>query len=592
MAVGLAVGPSRLCASSQILAVRGFCDPVQVERAVRTSDQKTGPRSHYLDIPSSCVHAHVVARLGETDAVRDVSRPNGSRGGGDAADGALDGVAHPREPGSGPALDSANGPRMRQRLSHLASISPWALAVGTISLAITDLWLEGLNGTRGPADVAELTFVASAVIGAVLAVRRPRNPVGWLLCALPFVSSLTFAVGAYGDFTFLRAAGSLPLGAQAIWLSFLLWVPVVGLGLPMLIVRLPDGHMDRAWRAVDWLAAGGTLALLASNALMPGRMTALTNTPNPFGLDGAVGLLIAVRVVGYVLVLTALAGSVARLFSRLRTALGDEREQIKWIASSGAVMTAALLVGFISQASLHESLANALTPFFFASLTLPVAIGVAVLKYRLYEINLIINRTLVYGTMTAGLAGLYAASTALAQALIAFTGQRSNVAVLLTAFVGAMTFTPVKGWLQKSVDRRFAVNDPAAEVDGLRRQIELVVNVLDPHLIARRLVDHIAVSFQPTSVSLTLLANGELVPLHSRGEPSGEAALSIPLQSHDADLGVLKLGERRGGLIYTERDRLALRQCADAVADALVVTRQGGPASDKLPKGAPTHFGL
>jgi hypothetical protein len=521
----------------------------------------------------------------------DASRPNVSPGGGDAGDGGFNGVGHPGGPGSGPALDSARRARLRQRLSLLASILPWALAVGTISLAATDLWLEGRNGTSSPAEVAELTFVASAFIGAVLAVRRPRNPVGWLLCALPFASSLTFAVGAYGDFAFLRAGGSLPFGAQAIWLSFLLWVPVVGLGLPMLIARLPDGHVERAWRAVDWLAAGGTLALLASNALMPGRMTALTNTPNPYGLGGAEGLLTAVRVVGSVLVLAALAGSVARLFSRLRTALGDEREQIKWIASSGAAMTAALIVGFITQASLHESLANALTPFFFASLTLPVAIGVAVLKYRLYEINLIINRTLVYGTMTAGLAGLYAASTALAQALIAFTGQRSNVAVLLTAFVGAMTFTPVKGWLQRAVDHRFAVSDPAAEVDGLRRQIELVVNVLDPHLIARRLVDHVAASFQPTSVSLNLMANGELVPLHSRGEPSGEAALTIPLQSHDADLGVLKLGERRGGLTYTERDRLALRQCADAVADALVVTRRGGEITGKLfGKGTPTRF--
>lgn len=518
----------------------------------------------------------------------DATRPNESRGGEDSANGGFNGVARAVKSGAVPPPGSATKQHMRLRLSVLARIIPWALAIGTISLAGADLWLEGRNGTSSPADVAELTFVASAIIGAVLTLRRPRNPVGWFLCILPFVSSVTFTVGAYGDFTFLRAAGSLPLGAQAIWLSFLLWVPVVGLGLPMLIVRLPDGHIERGWRWVDWLAAGGTLALLASNALMPGRMTALTNTPNPFGLDGAMGLLGGVRVGGYVLVVAALAGSVAGLFSRLRTARGDEREQIKWIASSGAAMTAALLLGFISQASLHEYLGNALTPFFFASLTLPVAIGVAVLKYRLYEINLIINRTLVYGTMTAGLAGLYAAATALAQALIAFTGQRSNVAVLLTAFVGAMTFTPVKGWLQTAVDRRFAVSDPAAEVDGLRRQIELVVNVLDPHLIARRLVDHIAASFQPTSVSLNLLANGELVPLHSRGEPSSQAVLSIPLQSHDADLGVLKLGERRGGLTYTERDRMALRQCADAVADALVVSQQGALAPGKpFPNASP-----
>jgi hypothetical protein len=453
-----------------------------------------------------------------------------------------------------------------------------------MTLAIADIWLESSNGTRSPADVAELTFVASAIVGGVLATRRPRNPVGWILCADAFVSSLTFALGAYGDFT-LRADG-WPLGTQAIWISFWLWVPVVALGLPALIVRLPNGDAGHAWRAVDWIAIAGTLALTAASALKPGAMTALTSTPNPYGLNGAAGVLVGIRLVGSTLVVAALTASVVRLIGRNRSAHGDERAQIRWIASSGATMTVALIVGFISQASLRESLASALTPFFFASLTLPIAIGVAVLKYKLYDINLIINRTLVYGTLTAGLAGLYAVSTAVAQFLVVFSGQRSNAAVLLTAFLGAMAFTPAKSWLQKVVDSRFAVADPAADIDALRRQIQLVVHVLDPHRVARQVVDHIAVSFQPSRVSLQLITDGHAVPFHSRGDASGEAALTIALRSRGQDLGTLTVGHRRGGLTYTERERFALEQCADALAEALEVTQQAGLQADGVHSNA------
>jgi hypothetical protein len=445
----------------------------------------------------------------------------------------------------------------------------WIATFASAAFMLADLWLAAQTRLIALTAATDPTIAGMAVIGAVLVSLRPRNPVGWILCGISFVGSFGQFAWSYGYYAVAVAPPDKPLGAQLLWVGTWIWLVGVGVGLPVLTARLPDGHAGRRTRVVDWLAIAGSAALVGASALMPGPLDFRTTVQNPFGIAGAGPWFIALRWAGYLAVGAAELVAVGALVGRLRGSRGDEREQLKWIASSGAVMTAALIYGFARQVVGDQDLYGALVPFLIATVTLPLSIGVAVLKYRLYQIDLIINRTLVYGSLTAGLAGLYALSLALAQMLVGVAAQRSDTAILLTAFVGTTAFTPAKGWLQKVVDTRFAVRDPAANVDSLRAQVEVVAQVLDAQRIARRLVEDLAVDYGARFVSLSLKSGGKPVTFHSIGDASGMAAVAIVMHNRGEEVGVLSLGERHGGLSYTSRDHHALQLCADAVAEVI-----------------------
>jgi hypothetical protein len=462
-------------------------------------------------------------------------------------------------------------------------VVPWAIAVVTFSLCSTDLWLSRINGTIGPAQLVQVTTLGCAVIGALLASRRTRNPVGWILCAIALTAGFSPLVWDYGYHAVVIAPGSAPFGPEALWVGDWIWMPIAGFALPALAVRLPNGHAGRGWRTVDWLAVTGTTGLMLATALAPGGLDIRTSARNPFGVDGAQAFLTGVLWLGYALVAAAVIASVASLAARIRKAHGDEREQIKWIGGAGAIVALALAYGFVRQVFFGQVLFDALVPFFMSSVALPISIGVAVLKYRLYDINLIINRALVYGSLTAGLAGLYALSVGVTQGLLSVSGQRSEVAILITAFVAAAAFTPVKAWLQAAVDTRFAVHDPVAELNSFRERIDVVVNTLDPRRMARQLVDHLGASFQARFVLLSLESDGHIAPFYSTGSPTGDPALTILLRSQGREIGVLALGDRRGGAAYTAHDQKALELCAGSLAEAFALrtaTVQTAPLSE------------
>jgi hypothetical protein len=449
-----------------------------------------------------------------------------------------------------------------------AKVLAWTLCAFAVAFGVAATWLASLNGTGTANQAVILTQIVAAIVGAIVASRLPRAATGWILLGVGLLSGVGWILWEYGFRALVFGPGWLPFGPLAFALGSWIWIPAAGAGLPALLVRLPDGHLAPRWRWVDPTAVLGSAAVMFSIAAMPGPFDPRARLANPYALTGAEAWLVGLRWVGYGLVAVAIAGSLASLLVRMRHARGDEREQIKWITSSAALIAAALLYGLVRQV-LGEPLFEALTPFFVSTVALPVAIGIAVLKYRLYDIDLVINRTLVYGGLTAMLAGLYAFWVGLTQRLVAFSGQRSDLVILLTAFVGAAAFTPVKNWLQKTVDKRFAVRDPASVVESMREQIEVIVNVLDARRIARRLVDDAVNTYQARSASLFLGANGETVPFHTRGDPSAKTALRIVLHSEGRELGVLSLAERRGGAVYTPRDLRVLQLYADAVAEAM-----------------------
>ena len=299
---------------------------------------------------------------------------------------------------------------------------------------------------------AMLWFV---VIGALIVGRHERHPIGWMFC----LTGLSFGAAAftqsYAIVALTAQHRALPAGELMAWLGFWISMPgtaVIALFLPLLF---PDGRLpSRRWRPVAW--AAGTVAVVAVLGTMfkPASYAGFALVRNPLGIyswDGVFDVVAASTNVMFILliVLTALA-----LFERMRRASPEERLQIRWFVFAGCIV----ILGFLAD-SLHgivpELGAASLVLTVAAVTALPVAVGIAILRYRLYEIDVIINRTLVYGLLTAALAGLYTAALAFFQRLfVAVTGQSSDLAIVMTLFVLATVFTPIKTSLQTAVDAR------------------------------------------------------------------------------------------------------------------------------------------
>ncbi|HKW72582.1 MAG TPA: hypothetical protein VJQ08_07130, partial [Candidatus Dormibacteraeota bacterium] len=396
--------------------------------------------------------------------------------------------------------------------------------------------------------------------------------------------------------------GSWPFAGQALWLETWAYTPTFGMFFPLTTLRVPDGKVQPRWRFVDWLAAGGTVAFAFSIAYAPASVAASFiplsgGTPfhsvaallqNPLGVTLPPWVLDQVRLLALVAIVLAYVTSAASLIDRYRHAGGDVRLQLKWFAYSGVVMVAALVYGFAAQLITEgvtpvvegRHLGDALIPVGFATLTAPVTLGVAIMRYRLYDIDLIINRSLVYGSLTAILGAVYAAViTLLNRFFISVSGQRSDAAYVVTAFVVVIASSPVKDWLQRQVDHRVPHASPSSVLDGFRADVESVVSVIDVHRVARRLLDQAVTAFDARGAVLYLHSSDPSSPLYSRGQVNGKEGIEVQLRYEDRHLGRLVLGSRRGDIAYTQQDRDALQRSADSVSEALAIAEHLGLGS-------------
>lgn len=274
-------------------------------------------------------------------------------------------------------------------------------------------------------------------------------------------------------------------------------------------------------------------------------------------------------------------GVFAQVYRYRRAANLTQRQQTKWVVFG---LTAAFF-GFFGSTlpDAFFSLRHQPGPagvlfgmgwtfiFVVSILLLPLSIGFSILRYRLWDIDLIINRTLVYVPLTATLAGLYSASiTLLQQVFIALTGNRSDAAVVLTTLILVSVFTPIRTTLQDNVDRHF--KEPADPVKPLRvfaEQVRSRIFLIDVEQIIHRLLDAAVEGFDAVGGAAYLRQRGEWQLVHTRGEWRGEAQVSVPLESDGVWLGLISLGERRYGVEYALRDREALRQVLDQIAQAI-----------------------
>ena len=317
-----------------------------------------------------------------------------------------------------------------------------------------------------------------AVIGALILGRYPRHRVGWLFIA----TALSFALGIFSSGYALEAIvfnpDTLPAGEFAAWLSFWITMPGIAAFVLFLPLLFPNGQLPSPrWRPVGWLAVALLVAAVAVAMVTPSVYREYPNIRNPIGIDAwkpAFDLFDSASTAA-LLVLAVLTA--AALFDRRRRAGTEERLQLRWFAFASTTVIISFVLSVLQGVSQAFAVAN-LISVLVAVAAIPTAAGVAILRYRLYEIDVIINRTVVYIGLTAVLAGLYTAAVALFQRMIvALTGESSDLAVVLTLFVLATVFTPLKNTLQSNADRFIKpVAPPSAQgsaIDDLVKLAEL-----------------------------------------------------------------------------------------------------------------------
>ena len=487
-------------------------------------------------------------------------------------------------------------------VSSRSSALAWALGgLGALACAAG----AAMGMAFGAPDVFLLVYVVGVlmgVLGALIASREPHNSIGWLMCATSLGTSLLHLPARYGYAALVIEHGAWPLGSVAVWLGAWGWVPVLGLSLPLISVRFPDGKVPHRWRAVDWLAVAGTALFSLGIALerpdifiqfmaVPSSAVAALSSrvQNPLGVSLPHVVLSQVEGAGILLIVLAYVASAGSVAARFRRARGDERLQLKWFAYSGALVAltsvyAGLAWGGLAWNVFNQPLYLALTPLMVAYLTLPIAIGIAILRYRLYDIDVIINRTLVYATLTAILGGVYVAGIEFLQRLfIVYTGQKSDTAIVITVFAVASLFTPLQKWIERLVERRLGGRGPAEKLEALTASVEAVTRVIDPHQVARRLVDDAVAAFEAVGGALYLDSYDHSEAFHKSGQIGVEHALEVAVRHAERNMGRLLLGHRRGHRPYSEHDHAVIQRSADALGDALAVGHELGHVHQPKP---------
>ncbi len=344
-----------------------------------------------------------------------------------------------------------------------------ALFAATIAMSILTRSVQPPStwGTSDPVSnlLIFMPFLAFPIVGTLIASRRPNNPIGWICLASGIFYVLLFLTLPYGLYGLVVNPGSVPLAAQIGALTEWLWAPAAGLLGIYLPLLFPDGRLlSRRWRPLVWLSGAVIVLLSVGIVLAPGPLNGLRGVQNPFGLEQYPWVTDAFLVVVPLLPLCVLASAISLVLRYLHSR-GEVREQIKWIAFAALVLgtlglvdiSASLLLVPKSTSGAEPPWLRLLDQVVFLSYTgVPIAVGFAVLKYRLYDIDLIINRTLVYGSLTAILAALYFRGIVVLQRVfVALTGQKSTLAVVASTLVIAALFSPLRRRIQSFIDRRF-----------------------------------------------------------------------------------------------------------------------------------------
>lgn len=355
-------------------------------------------------------------------------------------------------------------------------------------------------------------FFAFPVVGALIVTQRPSNTVGWIFCAIGLGTAFTSFSAAYVQHALATNAG----GAFAFGLidavGTAVWSLNLGLGL-LLLSAFPDGKpLPGAWRLAFWVDVVTVAAVVLADLVHPGPLEANGLAVNPLGIAVLGPVLPAIDTAGHLLFIPLVLVAVASVIVRFRRAAGTQQSQIKWFAYGSGLLVLIIAITVIAsdaltpsgQVSSNSVLSN--VGFSLAFVMLPAGAGIAVLRYRLYDIDVLINRTLVYGSLTLALAAVYFGSVAAIQSLATrLTGERTlpPAAVVAPTLLIAALFAPLRRRLQRFIDRRFyrgkydAAETLATFGAALRSEVDLPR--LNEHLLTA-----VEEAMQPAHLSLWL----------------------------------------------------------------------------------------
>jgi hypothetical protein len=347
---------------------------------------------------------------------------------------------------------------MSTRASALLAWSIWALSIVLVGLGLL-FHILNLSEPSVPtfAHWVESTLmgVGASTVGAIIASRRTHNPIGWLLCASGLVFGVAMFASEYAIYTLLVSPGTLPAG-EALASVNPLWVLGFNLFVLMLIL-FPTGQLPRSrWRWVVYLYVAVALGEVIAMLFLPGTLEGLDLIENPLGIEG---LPIGRKPVQALVFTGGLVAS-ATLILRLRRGSWVERQQIKWLAYAATASAGGSILTYTPPEAIGARWVTSVGYVLLelGVLGIPISIGIAILRYRLYEIDTLINRTLVYGSLTAMLALVYFGGVTVTQALLrTLTGQEKlpQLVIVASTLLIAALFTPLRRRIQSFIDRRF-----------------------------------------------------------------------------------------------------------------------------------------
>src|SRR5215211_6151482 len=478
------------------------------------------------------------------------------------------------------------GGRMSHRTAAWLAWSLCAVCVALIGLVLLlDFLTLVLDRGQVFAILAEVLSLAYPTVGALIVSRLPTNPIGWIFSGVGLLYAGGRFTEAYAFYARLENP-AFPGGGYMAWFSWLAGFEVLVMAAVFVMLLFPDGHLlSRRWRIVAWMAVCGAMLRTLNNAFSPGELNAHPYVQVPFGIEGVIGGVttpeffeVSSSVVGLALLWASTLAALFSLFVRLHRAQGDERQQLKWFlyAAVPAVVgysndlyghfiwsLTALVFNkpFEPYGPFSESMwiiSNSFQLPVFALLFIPVFTYIAILRYHLYDIDVVINRTLVYGALSACVVGIYVLAVV---ALGALFQARGNLALaLLATGLVAVLFQPLRMRLQRSVNRLMygERDDPYAVISRLGRRLEAT---LAPESVLPTVVETIAQALKLPYAAILLKEGEGFRTAAAYGSPRGEPE-TLPLVYQREEIGRLVLSPRAPGEAFSDADRSLLEDLA------------------------------
>jgi two-component system NarL family sensor kinase len=455
-------------------------------------------------------------------------------------------------------------PLRKLRASSLA----WAITVFSILIAIIALGIAlqraAISGDyRTIVSHQTLTpfiTIGFAVLGALVVSRLPRNPIGWIFLTVGLLYAFTALAAAI-----LAFGPTFQLHKWAYWFGSWLWLPATILPATFVLLVFPDGHLPSpGWRLVAWPAALGLALTVLFVMFYPGPLASWGLEANPFGIPGAAPILNKLLTFASVFLAVGVVGSLAALWIRFRRSTGIEREQMKWLVYAVGIylpvtILCSIALSFWPDFSWKKEINIVLTDL--GILGIAIAAAIAILRHRLYDIDLIINRTLVYTALTIGVAALYGLVVG---ALGVLFQASSNLFVsLLATGLAAILVQPMRDGLQHLVNHLMygERDDPYAVLSSLSRRLE---GSLSPEATLPAVVETVAQALKLPYVAIALKQEGSFKIVASYGL-AGETLVQLPLTFQGETVGQLRLSTRSPNEPFTPGEQRLLRDIARSI---------------------------